>query len=480
MPFSEEMAALDASAQAALVRGRHVKPIELIEAAIARIERLNGKINAVVTPMFEQARAAAQAPLPDGPFSGVPFLLKDLLASYAGVRLSGGSAFMRDFVPDHDSELVARLKRAGLIVVGKTNTPEFGLLATTEPHLFGPTRNPWDPARSTGGSSGGSAAAVASGMVPMAHANDGGGSIRIPASCCGLFGLKPTRARNPLGPDFGDIQGGLAVEHVITRSVRDSAALLDATSGPDVGDPYYAPPPERPFLREVGAEPGRLRIAFATVAPTGVPIHPDCVAAVQDAAKLCADLGHEVTEGAPSFDATRFATCFLTQWSVGCARAIDGNAILLGRTPSPSDFEELTWALAEQGRTVKASDYLLVVAALQLLARQIAGFFVNHDIWLTPTLAEPPLTLGSFDAKPGNPFYGLQRATAFVPFTPICNVTGQPAMSVPLFWNAEGLPIGTHFVGRFGEEATLFRLAAQLEVARAWAARRPKVSAITS
>lgn len=475
MSFAEELAALDATAQAELVRTGQAKPIELVEAAIARIERLNPALNAVVTPMFEQARDAARGSVLQGPFQGVPFVLKDLLASYAGVRLSGGSAFMKEFVPDHDSELVARHKRAGLIVVGKTNTPEFGLLATTEPRLFGPCHNPWDPSRSPGGSSGGSGVAVAAGMVPMAHGNDGGGSIRIPASCCGLFGLKPTRARNPLGPDFGDIMGGLAVEHGLTRSVRDSAALLDATSGPDVGDPYFAPPPARPFLREVGAEPGKLRIAFTTVAPTGVPIHPDCVAAVQDAARLCSELGHEVSQGAPSFDAERFRTCFLTLWSVGCARAIDGNAMLTGRKASPNDFEELTWALAEQGRAVKASDYLLVVAALQFLSRQIARFFVDHDVWLTPVLAEPPLPLGSFDPKPGNPFYGLQRATAFVPFTPICNVTGQPAMSVPLYWNAEGLPIGTHFVGRFGDEATLFRLASQLETARPWAGRKPKL-----
>lgn len=475
MSFSEEIASLDATAQAELVRRGDVRPIELVDAAIARIERLNPAINAVVTPMFQQARTAARGPLPNAPFCGVPFLLKDLLASYAGVGLSGGSSFMKDFVPDHDSELVARHKRAGLIILGKTNTPEFGLLATTEPRLFGPCRNPWDQSLSPGGSSGGSAAAVAAGMVPMAHGNDGGGSIRIPASCCGLFGLKPTRARNPLGPDFGDIMGGLPVEHALTRSVRDSAALLDATSGPDVGDPYCAPPVARPFLREVGAAPGRLRIAFTTAAPTGVPIHPDCVAAVQDAAQLCSELGHEVTEGAPSFDAERFKTCFLTLWSVGCARSMDGNAMLTGRKPLPNDFEELTWALAEQGRGVKASDYLLVVAVLQFLARQIARFFVNQDIWLTPTIAEPPLPLGSFDARPGNPFYGLHRATAFVPFTPIFNVTGQPAMSVPLYWNAEGLPIGTHFVARFGEEVTLFRLASQLETARPWAARKPKV-----
>jgi amidase len=269
--------------------------------------------------------------------------------------------------------------------------------------------------------------------------------------------------------------GGLAVEHALTGSVRDCAALLDVTSGPDVGDPYCAPPPAQPFLREVGANPGRLRIAFTTVAPTGVPIHPDCVVAVHHAAKLCSELGHEVTEGAPSFDAERFRTCFLTLWSVGCARAIDGNAMLTGRKPSPSDFEELTWALADQGRAVKASDYLLVVAALQFMARQIARFFMNYDIWLTPTVAEPPLILGSFDPTPDNPFHGLLRATAFVPFMPICNVTGQPAMSVPLYWNTDGLPIGTHFVGRFGDEATLFRLASQLEIARPWLARKPKV-----
>jgi amidase len=475
MALCDEIALLDATAQADLVRFAKVKPIELVDAAIARIERLNPTLNAVITPMFEQARSAARGPLPEGPFRGVPFLLKDLLASYAGVRLSAGSAFLQDFVPDHDSELVARLKRAGLVIIGKTNTPEFGLLPTTEPRLFGPSRNPWDLTRTTGGSSGGSAAAVAAGMVAMAHGNDGGGSIRIPASCCGVFGLKPTRARNPLGPDVGDTPGGLAVEHALTRSVRDSAALLDATAGPDVGDPYCAPLQARPFLQELGVNPGKLRIAFTTAAPTGVPIHADCIAAVHDAAKLCAELGHEVSEGAPTFDAERFATCFMMVWSVGCARAMEGNAILIGRRPAPQDFEELTWALAEKGRAVSAYQYLLAVGALQFIARQIARFFVDHDIWLTPTLAEPPLLLGTFDAQPDNPFHGLERATRFVPFTPICNVTGQPAMSVPLYWNGDGLPIGTHVVGRFGGEATLFRLASQLEMERPWSARHPKL-----
>ena len=474
MSLLEELAHLDAIAQAELVRRGQVTPLELTDAAIARVEALNPVLNAVITPMFESARLAARGPLPDGPFRGVPFLLKDLLASYAGTRMAAGSASLQDFVPDHDSELVARLKRAGLVVVGKTNTPEFGLLPTTEPRLFGPSRNPWDLARITGGSSGGSAAAVAAGMVAMAHANDGGGSIRIPASCCGVFGLKPTRARNPLGPDFGDVLNGLTVEHAVTRSVRDSAALLDATAGPDLGDPYWAPPRARPFLQEVGANPDRLSIAFTTNSPTGVSVHADCVRAVQEAAKLCSELGHEVSEAAPAIDGDRFTKAFLTVWSVGCARSMEGNAIVTGREPTPDQFEEFTWVLAEQGRAVTASTYLLVVNVLQIMARQIARFFANYDIWLTPTLAEPPLPLGSFDPQPGNPFYGLQRATTFVPFTPLCNVTDQPAMSVPLFWNDQGLPVGTHFVGRFGDEATLFRLAAQLEAARPWATRQPR------
>ncbi|MBT8370078.1 MAG: amidase, partial [Deltaproteobacteria bacterium] len=279
MEAFDDFARLDAIAQAELVRKKEVQPIELVEASIARIERWNPILNAVVTPMYELARAAAVGQLPDGPFTGVPFLLKDILASYAGVKMTLGSNLLKDYVPDHDSELVVRLKRAGLIVVGKTNLPELGILPTTEPQLFGPCRNPWDTQRTVGGSSGGAAAAVAAGMVPMAHASDGGGSIRIPASCCGVFGLKPTRARNPLGPDFGDVISGLVVEHAVTRTVRDSAALLDATAGPDVGDPYLAPDPERPFLQEVGIDPGKLRIAFTTRSSTGAPVHADCVSA---------------------------------------------------------------------------------------------------------------------------------------------------------------------------------------------------------
>ena len=296
MVIRDDLAFLDATAQAELVRNKEIQPIELVEAAIERIERLNPTLNAVITPMYDLARGQATGKLPEGPFRGVPFLLKDILASYAGVRMAMGSKLLQNFVPDHDSELVVRLKRAGLIILGKTNLPEFGILPTTEPELFGACRNPWNIDRTTGGSSGGSAAAVAAGMVPMAHANDGGGSIRIPAACCGVFGLKPTRARNPLGPDFGDVVSGLVVEHAITRSVRDSAALLDATAGPDVGDPYWAPPPERSFLKEVGADPGKLKIAFTTRAATAAKVHDDCVHAVEAAAALCADFGHQVEE----------------------------------------------------------------------------------------------------------------------------------------------------------------------------------------
>jgi len=472
----EEFTSLDATAMAERVRKKEIQAKELVEAAIAWIERLNPSLNAVVTPMYEQARSAASGQLPAGPFSGVPFLLKDLGAPCAGVRMTMASASMRDFVPDHDSELVARLKRAGLVIIGKTNTPELGILPTTEPLLFGPCRNPWDIQRTPGGSSGGSAAAVAARFVPMAHANDGGGSIRIPASCCGLFGLKPTRGRNPLGPDFGDIFSGLVADHAVTRSVRDSAALLDATAGPDVGDPYWAPPPARPFLLEVGADPGRLRIAFTTASATGVQVHADCLSAVREAATLCANLGHEVAEDSPAINGELLTRSFMVLWSGGCAWTIDGLSLAVKRAPSRDQFEPLTWALYEMGRQQSASAFLLSLTLLQRISREVARFFLKYDVWLTPTLGEPPVALGTFDSPAQDPLRGLRRAESFVPFTPICNATGQPAMSVPLFWNEQGLPVGVHFIGRFGDEATLFRLAAQLESARPWAGRRPPAS----
>ena len=423
------------------------------------------------------ARATARRPLADGPFGGVPFLLKDLLASYGGARMTAGAGALRAYVSPHDSELVRRYKAAGLIILGKTNTPEFGIPPTTEPVAYGATRNPWNPERTPGGSSGGSAAAVASRMVAMAHGNDGGGSIRIPASCCGLFGLKPTRGRNPLGPDFGDLMSGLVVEHALTRSVRDSATLLDATAGPDVGDPYCAPPPARAFRAEVGADPGRLRIAFTDRASTGTPVDAECVRAVRDAAALCTELGHDVEEGAPTFDDVAFTRAFITLYTASAAKSIADIERHSGQTVGRELFEPITWALHEMGAQVGASAYLTAVEDLQRIARDVACFFTRVDVWLTPVLAEPPFPLGTLDATWEEPLRGFFRAGELCPFTPICNATGQPAMSVPLHWTADGLPVGSHFVARLGDEATLFRLAAQLEAARPWASRRPPVSA---
>jgi amidase len=477
MTSFEELGRLDALAQAALVRQKEVSAPELVETAIRRIERVNPRLNAVVLRMYEVAREAASQPLGDGPLAGVPFLLKDFLAEYAGQRFTEGTAFLRDFVSDHDSELVRRYKRAGLIVVGKTNTPEMAIGPTTEPRLFGPTRNPWDPERTAGGSSGGAAAAVAARMVPMAHGNDAGGSIRVPAACCGVFGLKPTRGRNPLGPRYGDIMSGLVAEHALTLTVRDSAALLDATAGPDVGDPYWAPPATRPFLEEVGRPPDRLRIAFSTRPIMGGDVHPDCVAAVREAATLCATLGHDVVEAAPAIDGERLFRAFTAVLAAGFAWGIDDWARRTERTPTSEHFEPFVWAFTGRGRQFSAPEHLFMVQELQLVSRDVARFFVDHHVWLTPVLGEPPVPLGTFRYEGGDPFEVRRRMAAFTPFTYLGNVTGQPAMSVPTSWTASGLPIGTHWLGRFGDEATLFRLAAQLEAARPWANRRPPVTA---
>ena len=469
---------LDATAQAELVRNREISPAELVEAAVRRIERVNPAINAVVTPMYDEARAVAADVRGDGPFAGVPFLLKDLGAPYAGVRMTSGTKILEEFVPQADSELVSRIKRAGLIVTGKTNTPELGCHTTTEPRLFGPSRNPWDKERTTGGSSGGSAAAVAARLVPMAHGNDGGGSIRIPASCCGVFGLKPTRARNPMGPESGHPSSFLAVDHALTISVRDSAALLDCTSGPDPGAPYIAPPPQRPFIDEVGADPGRLRIAYTTGTLSGSETHAECRAAVEDAAALCAELGHVVEEGSPDVDGAEMMSRFSVAFAALVASRVRELEMLTGRQIDEQHLEPLTWAVYERGRDTPASEYLLALSYLQLVSRTMASFFEGFDLWLTPTLGEPPLPLGTFDLTVEQlREFGEQQIFDFMPFTPIGNVTGLPAMSVPLFWNASGLPVGTQFVAPFGDEAGLFRLAAQLEEARPWAGRRPPVCA---
>lgn len=481
---------------AELVRKGEISPAELVEEAIRRIEAINPQINAVVHPMYDLARQQVQQGLPDGPFRGVPFLLKDLLVHYAGVPTTSGSRFFRDFIPDHDSEIVRRYRQAGVVILGKTNTPELGLVPYTEPVLFGPARNPWDLSRTTGGSSGGSGAAVAARLVPIAHGNDGGGSIRIPASCCGVFGLKPTRGRTPMGPDIGEAWRGMAINHVLTLTVRDSAAMLDATAGPDVGAPYIIPPPERPFLEEVGRDPGRLRIAFTTRPLLPGTVHPDCVRGVEETARLCADLGHFVEEAAPQIDGHAFARDFLTMVCAETRADIAEGEALTGKKARYGEFEPATWALGLLGRQISAGEYARALRSLQRAARQVGAFFEKYDVLLTPTLATPPMEigwlqpagirafalklLGSLNAGALlNKLAGIEALAeevfAFIPFTPVFNVTGQPAMSVPLVWNDQGLPIGMHFVARFGDEATLFRLAAQLEKARPWFERRPPV-----
>jgi amidase len=482
---NEDLALLDATAQAGLVRAGQVTPAELVEAAIERIEALNPALNAVVTPVFDQALDTARASLsagaggsPAGPFAGVPYLLKDLACEMAGVRFTEGSVFLADHVSAFDQELVVRLRQAGLVILGKTNTPEFGMAPACEPALFGPARNPWDTGRSTSGSSGGSAAAVASGMVPFAHGNDLGGSLRYPASACGLFALKPTRARNPLGPEYGDVAAGGAVEHALTRTVRDSAALLDATCGPAPGDPYWAPPPARPFAAEIGADPGRLRIAYTTRTPDGDPGHPDCVAAAEHAARLCASLGHEVTEAGWSFFTPQVGAAIGVMIYAATAWILRYWIRRLGREPGPGELEPLTRVLWEAGEKVTAAEWLLAVEDIQRFSRVVAGFFTTADVFLTPTMSTPPLPIGTVSSTPEDPWRSLTVSGQTVRYAGVvANLTGNPAMSVPLWWNEEGLPIGVHFLGRFGDEATLIRLASQLEAAQPWAGRLPGVHA---
>ncbi len=482
--MTDELELLDATAQADLVRRRQASPAELVAAAIERIERVNPRLNAVITPLFEQARAAAAAAsLADGPFRGVPFLLKDLTAHSGGDPYYAGMRLLRDlrWVEKSDTYLVAKFRAAGFVFVGRTNVPELGPMPTTEPLAFGPTRNPWDPSRSPGGSSGGSAAAVAAGMVPVAHANDGGGSIRIPASECGLVGLKPSRGRTSLGPDLGESWAGFVIEHVVSRSVRDSAAILDAVAGPMPGDPYIAPPPARPFLAEVAAEPGRLRIGLLPTAPIAeVVVHPDCVAAAQDAGRLLQSLGHAVEESSPAAlrDTAQFseaAGAVIASWT---ARDLDYWSARTGRAIGPTDVEPMIWALAERGRPVSARQYIAAVEYLHAWSRRMAAWWEDgFDLLLTPTLAQPPPPLGELTAAPDDPLRGFDRSVPFVAFTMPFNVTGQPAISLPLHWNAAGLPIGVQLAAAYGREDLLLRVAAQLERARPWAGRRPAVHA---
>lgn len=494
----QEYSSYDAVALADLVRARETSPRELVSAAIANIDTLNPRLNAVVHKMFDAALMLADQPVGNGPFAGVPFLLKDLLSWYAGEPISSGSRYYKGWIPPHDTEIVRRYRRSGVIVVGKTNTPEFGLTPFTEPELFGPARNPWDISRTTGGSSGGSATAVASGMVPFAGGGDGGGSIRIPASCCGIFGLKPTRGRTPTGPNMGEIWQGAVTEHCLTRSVRDSAAMLDALTGPEIGSPYYLAGPERPFLDEIGQPAGKLRIAFTTEPMLGHDMHPDCKAAVADAVSLLESLGHTVVEDTPRVDRAKFNRAFLTMVCGELRADIQEGKTLTGRDATPADVEYTTWAINLLGSKLSAGDFVIAERHLRRCGRVVGEFFEKYDILLTPTMAMPPFKIGALQ-PPGHErallkVLGRMRAGKVldmlgmlnqaadktfdaIPHTPLFNVTGQPAMSVPLHWNSENLPVGVHFVGRYGDEATLFRLASQLEAARPWFNRRPPVSA---
>ena len=458
-----------------LVSSKEVKAEELLETAISRIEKVNPRLNAIVTKMYDEARQSVSSGLAHGPLRGVPFLLKDLGATYAGVRLTGGSRVLAENVPDYDNELVRRYKAAGLVTVGRTNTPEFGLNVSTEPAFLGPALNPWNIGRSTGGSSGGSAAAVAARIVPIAHASDGGGSIRIPASCCGLFGMKPSRGRMPTGPEFGEIWEGFGINHAVSISVRDDAALLDATSTPEIGAPYGIPAPVGPFLKEVGAAPGRLRIAFFTKGASD-QTHPECIAAAKDAAELCEGLGHRVEEASPAIAYEPLLQAFQLVVRAHTASLLNLIGQMQGRQVTADMVEPQTWQLARAGQQASAADLSGAKSLFNTATRTVASFLRSYDVILTPTLGEPPRELGYFDTV-NLPLDVLgERVFHFIPFTWLHNVTGCPAMSVPLYWNDDGLPVGVQFAGRYADEATLYRLAGQLEEARPWRNRVPETA----
>ena len=463
---------LDATAQADLVRRGEASPRELVDAAIARVEKHNADLGAVIVTLYDRARAEADH-APAGPFRGVPILIKDLCATVGGALHTGGLAPLKHakHTSPEDSYLVATLRRAGFIVIGKTNTSELGILPAAEPPPWPPSRNPYDRTRSTGGSSGGSAAATAAGLVPVAHANDGGGSIRIPASCCGLFGLKPSRGRVSFGPGLGDVNGGLVNEHVVARSVRDSAAILDLLAGYQSGDPYCAPPQLRPYVDELATPPRPLRIAFATrhLVPDGrmVESHPDCRAAVEHAASLLASLGHHVEPGEPAtLHDPEWVPRFLSIWVVGVAMELAEASQTIGRAIDQHEVEPLTWALAGLGKLISGPAYASAWRWIHRASRRIAQFWERYDLWLTPTVTSPPMPLGAFASTTHDPLAPIFKAAEFAPFTAPFNATGQPACSIPLYRNAAGLPIGIQLVGATGREDLLFKVAAQLEAAQ--------------
>ncbi|MFV0279181.1 MAG: amidase [Rhodoblastus sp.] len=469
----KEYDSFDALGLAELVRRGQVGARELLDEAIERTEKIDPQINAVVVRHYDFARAQIEKGLPDGPFRGVPFLLKDLNL-IAGTRTTFGASLNRNYVADHTDTLAQRFLDAGLVVFGKSSSPEWGLMPTTETRLHGATRNPWNPEHSSGGSSGGAAAAVAARILPVAHASDGGGSIRIPASACGVFGLKPTRARTPSGPDRGEGWGGFSIGHVVSISVRDSAAMLDATEGPELVSPYHAPP-ALPFADEVRRDPGRLRIAFTDRAPSGAAIDPEIAAAVRDVAQMLEKLGHEVVEKAPVLpvsptDALSLITGANTALSVRLAEET------LGRKATEEEFEKLTLVVAHNAAKRSSVDYVAAQLDAFRISRALAEFFTDFDVLLQPTLCRPPLKLGEIDTM-GDLSTISATLAAYMPATAMFNMSGQPAMSVPLAWNAAGLPLGMMFAGRFGDEGTLFRLAAQLEQERPWRTRKPGVCA---
>jgi amidase len=484
----------DGCGLAELIRRGEVSAAEVCEAAIERIDQRNPRINAVVARLYDFGRAELSSLPPGAPLQGVPFLLKDLLSALAGYPLTCGSKALRNFLPDHDSELVARYRRAGLVILGKTNTSEFGINAYTEPELFGPARNPWDLDRTPGGSSGGAAAAVAAGLVPIAGGGDGGGSIRIPASYCGLFGLKPSRGRTPTGPDYGEYFQGAVVEHVITRSVRDSAAVLDAVAGADAGAPYVAAPPARPFLEETHRDPRRLRIAFDLRSPIDTPVQPEHEKAVLKAAVLLQKLGHDLEEARPDLDGAALAHSYVLLLCAEVAAEFEEMAGRLGRNLRADDVEAGTWIVGVIGRSIPGTAFSRARRLWGKAGRAMGRFHRTYDLYLTPATAQPPARIGELEPDrlevAGMKMAGrlglgralrasglfdraARRQLARTPFTQLANLTGQPAMSVPLHWTDRGLPCGVHFTAPIGDEATLFQLAGQLEREAPWSDRRP-------
>jgi len=480
--MSDEWAGADASEQAAAVRRGDVKPGELVEAAIARIERLDPQLNAVIHRHFERARDEASGPLPDGPFRGVPFLLKDLAGgNRAGDPIHWGTRFLKqaDFRATTTSYLVQRFLAAGLVVVGRTNVPELGAWSITEPDAYGPTRNPWNPEHAAGGSSGGAAAATAAGLVPFAHASDGGGSIRNPASQCGLVGLKPSRGRVSLGPDTAEAWAGMTFEFAVTRSVRDAATLLDCVHGPMPGDPYTAPPPARRYAEEPGADPGALRIGFVESQPDGEPLHPECQAALRGALETLEGLGHRVEPESPApLRTDALLPHVLNVISSNQARDVERFGQLLGRPLGPDDLDADNWRVTEIGRAVTATQFIAATDAYNQFRREMLGWWSDgFDLLVTPTLTRPSPRVGEIVPAADKPLDAFMRSGALLPFCVPFNVTGQPAISLPLHWSAEGLPVGVQLVADAGREDVLLRVAAQLEAATGWAQRRPPVHA---